>query len=187
MNNQWMERIAELEKENKELRMQVEEIKETNLNNVLIAGQQIADLEKENKELKEENDLVKTRIASILWSGALDKNTSGEVQKWEKEYLKEHKNLQQFIAAVEKVVEKLPEDYRSETLKNMFAERETFGLKVNPSASPYSHPVEATINPDTCPACGAPMMSLTQWINNKIVTTWECTSRRTTGCKYDEM
>ena len=46
---------------------------------------------------------------------------------------------------------------------------------------------QANIPIDTCPACGAPMMSLTQWINNKIVTTWECTSRRTTGCKYDEM
>jgi hypothetical protein len=38
---------------------------------------------------KAECDLNRTRLASILWSGAIDKHTCGDVQKWTEDYTAE--------------------------------------------------------------------------------------------------
>lgn len=38
---------------------------------------------------KAERDLAITRVASILWSGAIDKHTCGDVQKWAADYTAE--------------------------------------------------------------------------------------------------
>lgn len=38
---------------------------------------------------RSERDLAITRVASILWSGAIDKHTCGDVQKWTEDYTAE--------------------------------------------------------------------------------------------------
>lgn len=43
-------------------------------------------LERELAEAKADANLQRTRLGAILWSGALDKVTAGEVQDWTKDY-----------------------------------------------------------------------------------------------------
>ena len=47
------------------------------------------ELETELAAAKAERDLAITRVASILWSGAIDKHTCGDVQKWVTDYTAE--------------------------------------------------------------------------------------------------
>jgi hypothetical protein len=53
------------------------------------ASREIEKLERELAAAKAERDLAITRVASILWSGAIDKHTCGDVQKWADYYLAE--------------------------------------------------------------------------------------------------
>jgi hypothetical protein len=46
-------------------------------------------LERELVEARSERDLAITRVACILWSGAIDKHTCGDVQKWADYYTAE--------------------------------------------------------------------------------------------------
>ena len=46
-------------------------------------------IETELTAAKAERDLAVTRVASILWSGAIDKHTCGDVQKWVEDYTAE--------------------------------------------------------------------------------------------------
>jgi hypothetical protein len=46
-------------------------------------------LERELAGAKAECDLNRTRLASIFWSGAMDKFTGGDVQKWTEDYTAE--------------------------------------------------------------------------------------------------
>ena len=46
-------------------------------------------LETELAAAKAERDLAITRLASILWSGAIDKRTCGDVQQWADDYTAE--------------------------------------------------------------------------------------------------
>jgi hypothetical protein len=47
-------------------------------------------LETELAAAQSERDLAITRVASILWSGAIDKHTCGDVQKWADYYTAEN-------------------------------------------------------------------------------------------------
>ena len=75
-------------------------------------------------------------------------------------------DLTAFIAAVEEKVKLLPEDYVSETIKNMFADKDktvkefVFDL-VNPETTALQSNI--VINPNNCPACGAPMVSVVDY------------------------
>ena len=53
---------------------------------------------------RSERDLAITRVASILWSGAIDKHTCGDVQKWTEDYTAE---LTRLRAEVERLKEQL--------------------------------------------------------------------------------
>lgn len=53
------------------------------------AESDIRTLETELAAAKAERDLAITRLASILWSGAIDKHTCGDVQKWAEDYTAE--------------------------------------------------------------------------------------------------
>jgi hypothetical protein len=46
-------------------------------------------LERELTAAKAERDLIITRVACIVWSGAIDKHTCGDVQKWADHYIAE--------------------------------------------------------------------------------------------------
>ena len=55
-----------------------------------------AEIERLRGELaaaRSERDLAITRVASILWSGAIDKHTCGDVQKWAEDYTAELAHL----------------------------------------------------------------------------------------------
>ena len=58
-------------------------------------------LETELAAAKAERDLAITRVASILWSGAIDKHTCGDVQKWVDDYTAELARLRAVVAEVE--------------------------------------------------------------------------------------
>jgi len=53
------------------------------------ASREIEKLERELAAAKAERDLNITRVASILWSGAIDKRTCGDVQQWADDYTAE--------------------------------------------------------------------------------------------------
>ena len=53
------------------------------------ASREIEKLERELAAAKAECDLNRTRLASIFWSGAMDKFTGGDVQKWAADYTAE--------------------------------------------------------------------------------------------------
>lgn len=53
------------------------------------ASRTIEKLETELAAARSERDLAITRVASILWSGAIDKHTCGDVQKWAADYTAE--------------------------------------------------------------------------------------------------
>ena len=53
------------------------------------ASREIEKLERELVEARSERDLAITRVACILWSGAIDKHTCGDVQKWADYYTAE--------------------------------------------------------------------------------------------------
>jgi hypothetical protein len=50
---------------------------------------------------RSERDLAMTRVACILWSGAIDKHTCGDVQKWADYYTAELTRLRAQLAAIE--------------------------------------------------------------------------------------
>jgi chromosome segregation ATPase len=52
-----------------------------------------AALEIELADANAECDLNRTRLASLFWSGALDKYTGGDVQRWAEEYTSERARL----------------------------------------------------------------------------------------------
>ena len=47
------------------------------------------DIERELTAARSERDLAITRVAAILWSGAIDKHTCGDVQQWVTDYTAE--------------------------------------------------------------------------------------------------
>ena len=53
------------------------------------ASRMITKLETELAAAQSERDLAITRVASILWSGAIDKHTCGDVQQWVTDYTAE--------------------------------------------------------------------------------------------------
>ena len=57
------------------------------------AQRTIEKLETELAAEKAECNLNRTRIASLFWSGALDKYTGGDVQRWAEEYTSERARL----------------------------------------------------------------------------------------------
>jgi hypothetical protein len=63
---------------------------------------------------KAERDLAITRLASILWSGAIDNQLCGDVQKWNDDYTAERDRLR---AEVERllIIEKQFKQSRQET------------------------------------------------------------------------
>jgi hypothetical protein len=56
-------------------------------------------LERELAAAQSERDLAITRVASILWSGAIDKRTCGDVQKWTEDYTAELTRLRAELAS----------------------------------------------------------------------------------------
>jgi hypothetical protein len=58
-------------------------------------------LERELAAEKADCDLNRTRLASIFWSGAMDKFTGGDVQKWTEDYTAELTRLRAQLAAIE--------------------------------------------------------------------------------------
>jgi hypothetical protein len=62
-------------------------------------------LERELVEARSERDLHRNRLASILWSGAIDKHTCGDVQKWTEDYTAENTRLRAELAIAENWVE----------------------------------------------------------------------------------
>jgi hypothetical protein len=67
-------------------------------------------LERELAAARSERDLNITRVASILWSGAIDKQTCGDVQKWADDYTAE---LARLRAEVERLTKQSKDDNRS--------------------------------------------------------------------------
>ena len=67
-------------------------------------------LETELTAARSERDLAITRVASILWSGAIDKHTCGDVQKWVEDYTAE---LTRLRAEVERLKKQIKDDNRS--------------------------------------------------------------------------
>jgi hypothetical protein len=61
-------------------------------------------LERELTSARSERDLAITRVACILWSGAIDKHTCGDVQKWADYYTAE---LTRLRAEVERLTAKI--------------------------------------------------------------------------------
>ena len=64
-----------------------------------------ATLETELAAARSERDLAITRVSSILWSGAIDKHTCGDVQKWVTDYTDELARLRAELAVAENWVE----------------------------------------------------------------------------------
>jgi hypothetical protein len=62
-------------------------------------------LERELAAAKAECDLNRNRLASILWSGAIDKQLCGDVQKWADDYTAELTRLRAELAIAENWVE----------------------------------------------------------------------------------
>jgi chromosome segregation ATPase len=58
-------------------------------------------LETELTAAQSECDLHRNRLASILWSGAIDKHTCGDVQKWAEDYTAELTRLRAAMVEVE--------------------------------------------------------------------------------------
>jgi hypothetical protein len=69
------------------------------------ASREIEKLERELAAAKAERDLAITRVASILWSGAIDKQLCGDVQKWTEDYTAELTRLRAELAVAENWVE----------------------------------------------------------------------------------
>jgi len=69
------------------------------------ASRTIEKLETELAAAQSERDLAITRVASILWSGAIDKHTCGDVQKWTEDYTAELTRLRAELAVAENWVE----------------------------------------------------------------------------------
>jgi hypothetical protein len=69
------------------------------------ASREIEKLERELANAKEECDLNRTRLASIFWSGAMDKFTGGDVQKWAAVYTAELASANKRIADCEFLLE----------------------------------------------------------------------------------
>lgn len=67
-------------------------------------------LETELAAAQAERDLAITRVASILWSGAIDKHTCGDVQQWVTDYTAE---LARLRAEVERLTKQIKDDNRS--------------------------------------------------------------------------
>ena len=68
------------------------------------ASREIEKLERELTAARSERDLAITRVACILWSGAIDKHTCGDVQKWADYYIAE---LTRLRAEVERLTTKI--------------------------------------------------------------------------------
>jgi hypothetical protein len=64
-----------------------------------VEPEDMATLERELAAAQSERDLAITRVASILWSGAIDKHTCGDVQKWAADYTAENTRLRAELAS----------------------------------------------------------------------------------------
>jgi fused signal recognition particle receptor len=77
-------------------------------------------LERELAAAKEECDLNRTRLASIFWSGAMDKHTGGDVQKWNDDYTAELTNAKAEASHYMSIAQKATDDltfFRADNLK----------------------------------------------------------------------
>jgi hypothetical protein len=81
-------------------------------------------LERELASAKAERDLNITRVACILWSGAIDKHTCGDVQKWADDYTAELTAANKRIADCEFLLEKFTTWLNVEIAKREKAEAE---------------------------------------------------------------
>jgi len=72
--------------------------------------EECATLERELADAKAECDLHRNRLASILWSGAIDKQLCGDVQQWADDYIAE---LTRLRAEVERLTKQIKDDNRS--------------------------------------------------------------------------
>lgn len=72
---------------------------------------QVESLQQQLDEANSENDLLRTRLGSILWSGSLDDKTCGTVQKWAEEYKsaleQERDKLMALVVEKDKALDKL--------------------------------------------------------------------------------
>jgi hypothetical protein len=83
------------------------------------ASREIEKLERELAAAKAECDLNRTRLASIFWSGAMDKFTGGDVQKWAADYTAE-------LTAAKAECERLKDEILAIGAKPMFYQPQSY-------------------------------------------------------------